>query len=158
VAPEIASVITSLSETVTALRDENTATAAALHLAEVKGTVNGLKDPTGKVALSAAQANELEKILLVEPNADKRAVITKFAEGLLSAGLVQLGEFGDNGNNGGGRNNPQGQTAFTEAVEKVVKEAGGEDKLSYSDAFEKVARERPELYAESRRESYMKEA
>lgn len=133
-----------LTELVEGLSKTVATQGAALQLAETQLVVRQLAEPTNGRMLSAGAQKQLQE-LLIAPTPDG---VKKFTEGLLKDGLVPVGESSTRQDS---QANGDVIKQFTDKIDELQK---SNDKLSYSDAADRVASEDPDLFAAYQEASY----
>lgn len=140
--------VKALAEMVGALQTTVQTQGVALQLAETDNVIKRLSEPKDGKVLPASSLNAMKEILLKAPKAMSDDIVKLF-EGLRDAGGVELNERGSEGDHRSGEgDNPTKK--FTEKVEAMVKE----DKISFGEATERVAKLHPDLYEGHRQGSY----
>ena len=123
--------------------------AAQNHAKDIREKVQALSEGSSKV-LPPAVTTELSELASTLPPKSGEAVIKLFAD-TLKAGLVELGERGDAGDQ---EATGELDTRLEQAAQKFMEE---DKDLSISDAYSKVFAEDPALYEQYRRETLAKE-
>jgi phage I-like protein len=122
-------------------------------LAEATSKLSEFTKPGVKVQLSAAVLNDTTQLLIGAPQqfSDKMfAILKAIVDG---SGVVALGEKGDTGAEG--RDDKAGDKNAIDKFNDEVAKLQKEDKLSFGDAVDRVARTKPNLYDDYRRASYI---
>lgn len=151
--PVIKAFMDQMAENTKALKEAN----ERAQLAETQNKLRSLCDPTSKFSFSAAQLNEATALMIGAPQALSDKLFSLLSS-IVTDGLTMLGEMG-NGDGGPSRQSDKAgqsgnaETRFNEAVDKAVKDSN--NKLSYPDAMEQVARQDPQLYADYRKAVYI---
>jgi phage I-like protein len=136
-----------LIQTLLAERRENAARLQRLEtanrLSETNRKLTELKAST-KLALTPKAEGKLKAIMLSAPDAIANGIFDMVKD-ILEDGTRQLGELGSNATQSN-KKTKDSDTTLSDFETEVKKLTEGEGKISYSDAIDQIASERPDLY------------
>jgi hypothetical protein len=140
------------SEDVIKLHERIALLEAAAKLSDVTVRLSDLKEvKNGKVALTPAGIDQLKALALDAPSGDYQDKLFKFAESVMTTGVVELGERAGNRNDGQNNANSEGQQFI-----KLTEDYATEHKVSFREAAEAVSMAEPDLFSAYQNESYVR--